>query len=165
MNKQDRYDSLYQFYGEQFSVDWKLLKAQVKQESNFNPDAKSWCNALGLSQFMKKTWEEWKDTTPGIQQPVVSPVEPPPDLDLVLLDPRDPEDAIRSQAALMNWLLKQFSGDIQLSLASYNCGIGRTKKLCSIHGFKYENIIPHLPNETVKYVSNILYFYEAYKQN
>lgn len=53
MEAQDRYDSLIKYYAEIYNVDWQLIKAQIKAESNFVPDAKSWCNAKGLSQFGK----------------------------------------------------------------------------------------------------------------
>ena len=63
----DKYDGLFKKYGAANNIDWLLLKAQVKAESNFNPNAKSPVGALGLAQFMKATWLEWQDGTPGIQ--------------------------------------------------------------------------------------------------
>ena len=65
-----QYDDLFQKFGLKFNIDWKLLKAQVRQESNFNPDAQNKrSGAKGLAQFMDKTWQEWCDLTPGIQPP------------------------------------------------------------------------------------------------
>lgn len=65
---EDRYDSLIQFLFEQqvedmadrehFTevVDWTFVKAQVRQESNFDPDAVSAVGARGLMQIMPRTW-------------------------------------------------------------------------------------------------------------
>ena len=102
MNADDRYDSLFVIYGDRYNVPWKLLKAQVKQESGFNPDAVNKnSGATGLAQFMPRTWEEWRDATPGIQAEIDK---------LKLLDMRDPEDAIHSQAAYMDLLIKCTGG-------------------------------------------------------
>lgn len=152
MNRENRYDSLFRYYGELNGVDWLLLKAQVRAESGFNPDAVSPAGAVGLSQFMKNTWKEWGDGKPG-----VNPV--PPD---VSYDPRDPEDAIRAQAAYMSWLKRQFGGDIRLSLAAYNCGIGRVMKLAADK--TYRSIQLKLPGETKEYITRVSAFYEEYIQ-
>lgn len=154
MRAEDRYDSLFQFYAEQsglswqrFGADWRLLKAQAMAESALNPDAKSKVGAAGLAQFMARTWEEWRDGTPGIQ-------EAPP-TDLVLLDPRDPEDAIRAQAAYMAWLLRRFEGDIRAALAAYNWGIGRVKSAMETAG-EARPWLPLAPAETQAYVPKVL---------
>ena len=152
MNATDRYDSLFRYYAEQAGLDeqmfvggWRLLKAQALQESRLDPNAKSAVGALGLAQFMQRTWEEWRDGIPGIQS------EPPHDL--VLLNPRDPEDAIRSQAAYMAWLLRQFEGNVRPALAAYNWGIGRVKQAIKIHG---DAFLAAAPEETRQYVPRIL---------
>jgi len=166
MNSEDRYDSLFQFYGEKYSIDdWRRLKAQDKQESAFNPDAVNpGSKATGLSQFMKRTWEEWRDGTAGIQEI--------PDVDLVMLDPRDPEDAIRAQAAYMAWLMKQFGGNWELALAAYNWGIGNLKRALRRGDWKSSAegdrpVAPTwksaLPPETQNYLVRIVRFYEEYK--
>lgn len=153
MRAEDRYDSLFQYYGWQQSVDWLLLKAQVKAESNFDPNAQSKVGARGLAQFMARTFEEWRDGSAGIQAP--------PDVDLVLLDPRDPEDAIRAHAAYMAWLLKQMDGDIREALASYNWGIGNMRRLIQAQGAAWA---AHLPEETQSYIARIETNYQRYKK-
>lgn len=149
MRVEDRYDSIFQYYGWKSGVDWLLLKAQVKQESNFYPDAKSKVGALGLSQFMARTWEEWRDGAAGIQ-------ETPPGGQL---DPRDPEDAIRAQAAYMAWLLRQFGGNQSKALAAYNWGIGNVKKIAPL-----EDWTTRLPDETRLYLKLIEKNYEQYRR-
>ncbi|GMU87504.1 MAG: hypothetical protein AMXMBFR48_27450 [Ignavibacteriales bacterium] len=150
MNRNNRYDSLFRYYGELNGVDWLLLKAQVRAESGFNPDALSIAGASGLSQFMSNTWKEWGDGKPGV-------IPFPPD---GLYDPRDPEDAIRAQAAYMAWLKRQFGGDIRLTLAAYNCGIGRVMKLAEDKTFRSMQL--KLPKETKEYIARVSAFYEEY---
>jgi|TARA_Y100000310_G_scaffold136910_1_gene135803 soluble lytic murein transglycosylase-like protein len=157
MDVRDRYDSLFQYYAALEGVDWQLLKAQAIAESGLNPDAESPVGATGLSQFMRRTWEEWGDGTPGIQ-------DPPPG-DMVLLDPRDPEDAIRAQAAYMGWLLKCFGGAITPALASYNWGIGRVRREIEFDAGGPAWLdgpsppwLERAPSETRGYVAKILAF-------
>lgn len=152
MKAEDRYDSLFRYYGEQEKVPWLLLKAQVKAESGFDPDAVSKAGAVGLAQFMSRTFEEWRDGTPGIQDPTAEgpaglPVNP------MLVDPRDPEDAIRAQAAYMRWLLDRFDGNTEAALAAYNWGIGRVKRAMAESGPEWIN---RLPKETHIYVARVL---------
>jgi len=126
MQPEDRYDSLFQFYGEQNGVNWRLLKAQVKQESNFNPNALSKVGAEGLAQFMPQTFREWALKL-KIQHP----------------DPCDPEHSIQCQAAYMKWLFDRLDGNMDRVLGAYNYGIG--------HELKRDP----WPQETIDYVRKI----------
>ena len=158
MQSEDRYDSLFQFYGAQNGVDWKLLKAQVRAESGFDPDARSKCGAVGLAQFMARTWEEWRDGTPGVQgaegskQKAEGSQQLP---NLVNLDPRDPEDAIRAQAAYMAWLLRRFGDNLDMALAAYNWGAGNLAKAIRQVGPLFMTLAP---KETRDYTTRITRF-------
>lgn len=55
--KISNYDDLFRKAGKKLDIDWRLIAAQVKQESNFNPKAGSYAHAYGLYQFMPKTWD------------------------------------------------------------------------------------------------------------
>lgn len=151
MNFNDRYDSLFLWYAGAKHLDWRLLKAQVKAESNFDPNAVSKCGAKGLSQFMDRTFQEWHDGEPGIAFPP----------DLVHFSPYDPEDAIRAQAGFMAWLLKRYEGDAEVALAAYNAGPGAVSRLNWKAG--YHAIAGQLPAETRTYVDRIMTFYDEYK--
>jgi len=83
-----------------FKVSAALLAAQLKQESGFDPHARSSAGAQGIAQFM-----------PGTARAVG------------LRDPFDPAQAIPAQAKLMSSLLRRF-GSVQLALAAYNAGEG-----------------------------------------
>jgi len=49
------YDELIVEAAQTIGWDWKLLAAQIFQESRFNPKAKSWAGAVGLMQLVPRT--------------------------------------------------------------------------------------------------------------
>ena len=138
MTAKDRYDSLFQYYGEQNHVDWRLLKAQATLESGLDPDIAGPTGDLGLSQFIESTWKmvtgRWHKRSGA------------------LIDRRDPEDAIQAQAEFMGGLLHQFKDDHRLALAAYNCGPGRVQRGLD-HGFTYESMT--IPASTRAYVERV----------
>ena len=82
----NKFDYLFIKYGSEFNIDPLLLKAQVRQESNFKPNAFNRVSgAKGLAQFMDKTWEEWCDLVPGIQKTIIQ------------YNPFNPDQAIHAQ--------------------------------------------------------------------
>jgi len=81
-----------------WSVSAALLAAQLREESGFNPRARSPSGALGIAQFMPGTARAYG-----------------------LRDPFDPDASIDAQAHLMRDLLRQF-GAVRLALAAYNAG-------------------------------------------
>lgn len=105
------YDNLIQKYAEQYGFDWRLIVAQMYQESRFDPDATSHVGAEGLMQIMPETAEDI-----GAQN----------------LD--DPADSIKAGVKYLAMLRDQFENDLVLedrtwfSLASYNAGFGRVKR-------------------------------------
>ncbi len=54
-NRISNYDELLREYSDIIDWDWRLLAAQMYQESKFNEDARSWAGAFGLMQFMPAT--------------------------------------------------------------------------------------------------------------
>jgi soluble lytic murein transglycosylase-like protein len=83
-----------------FKVSAALLSAQLRQESGFDPGARSGAGAQGIAQFM-----------PGTARAIG------------LANPFDPDQAIPAQAKLMAMHLRQF-GSVPLALAAYNAGAG-----------------------------------------
>lgn len=165
MKAENRYDSLFQFYASTVNLNWIELKAQAKAESwnpkkkDFNPEAESPVGAVGLTQFMKMTWLEWQDGTPGIQ------------LEGIVFDRKNPEWAIRAQAKYMNALIKFVNNNsyyhqqkveaMKWAFAAYNWGPGRIQKLLSKYEF-FENAVINMPKETQGYVERIYKFIDEY---
>lgn len=125
------------------------LAAQLKQESGWNPNARSPVGASGLAQFMPATWATWGQDTDHSGS----------------ADPTDPADAIDAQGRFMCSLIAMMkpriangslSGNVlDLAWAAYNAGPGNVFKLGGIPPF----------TETQQYVKilrqNMLAFEQA----
>ncbi|MEE9160231.1 MAG: transglycosylase SLT domain-containing protein, partial [Gammaproteobacteria bacterium] len=104
------YDELVKKNAERHSFDWRLIVAQMFQESQFNPDAISYSGAEGLMQIMPATAN-----------------------DLGVEDLSDPRSNITAGVKYMKILRDQFEQELPLedktwfTLASYNAGFTRVK--------------------------------------
>jgi soluble lytic murein transglycosylase-like protein len=108
--------------GENQGVDPRLIHAVVWQESKYDPHARSHAGAEGLMQLIPATAKRF-----GCEHP------------------EDPEENITAGTKYLGWLLKRFSGNVELALAGYNAGEGSVDK--------YEGIPPY--SETQNYVKII----------
>ena len=82
-----------------YRVDYALVKAVIKTESNFNPQAVSRAGAKGLMQLMPGTADAL-----GIDNSF------------------HPEENIQGGVRHLRYLLDLFKGDLHLALAAYNAG-------------------------------------------
>ena len=53
--KISQYDEILRNISRQHDLDWRLVASLVYQESQFNPDVRSWAGAFGLMQMMPAT--------------------------------------------------------------------------------------------------------------
>jgi len=173
------YESIIKKYAKHYGFDWRLIAAQIKQESGFKATAKNPTGAKGLMQLMPATASAMK-----------------------IKDTANPRDNI---AGGVHYLRTQYDiytdvpdpHRLMFALASYNCGAGRI--LDSRDLARYEQLPPDqweaiessLPKlspqfkdlhqkvwkkekprygyfkgckETINYVDNIWASYEAYQK-
>ena len=108
--------------GENQGVDPRFIHAVIWQESKYEAHARSHAGAQGLMQLMPATAKRF-----GCEHP------------------DDPVENITAGTKYLSWLLKRFSGNVELALAGYNAGEGSVDK--------YDGIPPY--NETQNYVKII----------
>jgi len=137
-------------FSDQFNLE-KLLLAQIKVESNFNPRAVSKAGAVGLAQFLPSTWKDvWEKRRKFFTKfnPNLSKFKRIPDI-------TNPEAQIEAQKAYMKWLLSEFKRNVNWALVAYNWGIGNAKKLYKRVGGDFSKAYSYLPKETQSYVKRI----------
>jgi soluble lytic murein transglycosylase len=95
----NKYDALITKASERHGVAFPLLKAIIKAESDFDPQAVSKKGAMGLMQIMPQNFKL-----------------------LGLKDPFDPKQNIDAGARYFRKMYDRFDGKLALSLAAYNAG-------------------------------------------
>ena len=153
-----------------YGFDWRLIAAQIYQESHFDSQALSPAGATGLMQITPATAEEFE-----------------------LSDPTDPSDNIEAGVAYLEYLSSVFDGPVgldrlKIALASYNIGLGHildARELARQRGLDpdlWSSLAKTLPllaypeyyhdarhgycrgTEPVRYVERVLFYYDIMKR-
>ncbi len=170
-----KYDDLIKEYSNKLGWDWRLVASLIYQESQFDPNAKSWAGAVGIMQLMPQTAKQF-----GVKN---------------LNDPIESLKAGFKYLSSLNDFWKGYITDdnerIKFVLASYNIGYGHVldamrlaqkynynpqvwegnvEKFLLLKAKKKYYTDPVVRNgycegkETVRYVKEILQRYEHYKK-
>lgn len=131
------FDDIIKEKAAKYSVNENLIKAVIKAESGFNPNAVSSCGAQGLMQLMPAT-------AAGLN----------------VTNSFDPEQNIDAGVRLLKGQINQFGGNVKMALASYNCGPNRVKSL-NITNLDDPAQLAKLPKETQNYIKKIYQYMNA----
>lgn len=147
------YEEFVSMYSDEYGVDENLVFAVIKAESNFQEDAVSHKDALGLMQIMKETAED-----------VARKYNIEIDFNNSEREILNVQNNIKIGTKYLAVLLEKYK-NIEVAVAAYNAGIGTVdnwieKGIIKSDGSDIENI-PY--KETNNYVRKILRNYKIYQ--
>ncbi|SHH89229.1 Transglycosylase SLT domain-containing protein [Clostridium collagenovorans DSM 3089] len=117
-----------------YGVDANLIRAIIKAESNFNPNAVSSAGAMGLMQIMPANFKS-----------------------LGITDPLSIEQNIEGGVRHIKQYLDRYNGNVEMALMAYNGGPGRMVS----RGVTSVNDIYKMPKETQNYVPKVMKYYRG----
>src|SRR5271166_762461 len=117
-------DSAIEQAAARHNVDPNLVRAVVKVESNFNPNAVSRKGAMGLMQLMPSTARQLK-----------------------VNNPFDPDQNVDAGVRHLKQLLENYGGDVRLTLAAYNAGSGAVARSSGVPRYaETQNYVRRITN-------------------
>lgn len=96
--------ALVQDYARRYGIDPAVAVAQIRRESQFDPNANGRAGEKGLAQFIPETWARFGSGPHS--------------------NAYDPDHALTAWGKYMTYLLGLFDGDISKALIGYNGGEG-----------------------------------------
>lgn len=119
---------------QKYGIDENLIKAIIKKESSFNPNAVSSAGAKGLMQIMPFNFKS-----------------------LGITDPFNIEQNIEAGTKLLKQYLDKFDGNVEMGLMAYNAGPGTMRK----RGVSAPHELYKMPKETQNYVPKVMSYYRS----
>ena len=146
-----KYSEYVEKYAKEYNIDKYMVYAIIKAESNFNENAKSSSDAIGLMQIMEITAIETARKM---------------DLEVKEEDLFKPDLNINIGLKYFTYLLKHYNNNYPLAIIAYNAGMGNVDAWLKDGTIKEDGTdIENVPfKETNNYVRKILRDYEIYKE-
>ncbi len=147
----DFHDLVHKYAG-RHKLSTHLLMGMIRQESAFDPTARSWAGAKGLMQVMPATGRE-----------LARRIGLPYNTGRLT----DPEFSIQLGTAYFRQVLDIFDGNEELALAGYNGGPNRIRRLWRRAGSdpELDRFLEALHlKETTTYVKRVVLFSDSYRQ-
>ena len=128
-----RFDRHIEKASKKYGLSFYLLKAVIKVESDFNPNAVSKAGAMGLMQLMPGTMRE-----------------------LNVSDPFNPMENIMGGARFLKKQIDRFDGRLHIALAAYNAGPSVVERYNGIPPFmETESYVSKVIDSFYAYKSNM----------
>ena len=146
-----KYSEYVEKYAKEYNIDKYMVYAIIKAESNFNENAKSSSDAIGLMQIMEITAIETARKM---------------NLEVTEEDLFKPDLNINIGLKYFTYLLNQYDNNYPLAIIAYNAGMGNVDAWIKDGTIKEDGTdIENVPfKETNNYVRKILRDYEIYKE-
>ncbi|GFN30363.1 hypothetical protein PCURB6_06230 [Paenibacillus curdlanolyticus] len=127
------YDAYIEAAAAKYGVDPNLIRAVIRTESSYNPNAVSSAGAKGLMQLMDGTARSMGVTNSF-----------------------DPIQNIEGGTRYLSSLLNRYNGNEAVALAAYNAGPGRIDRLGISTNEQLNRLYEGLPSETQRYIAKVM---------